>query len=194
MISITKALFEYVPPQQIIQPGSGGQMVQHNPAPNVTKATKGLVKPFTNTGALAAPAGVPQVQVAKAPMATQPQMATAVQAAPVQVARAPIIVQPPPATVTAAGNAVATGPEAVKSDLIAQNAEAKAKVVQHNISGPQATGELLRRGGQAAGEAAGSFGKKVAEFAHENPLTAGAIGGAGLLYGTGKVFNRNKSA
>lgn len=192
MIAITKALFEIIQQTlygQIAPPAvKGVQTVQQN-APNVTTAAKGLVKPYSNTGALKAPAGVPAAQ------------------APVQVARAaPMVTQPPPAPViaqpqvqtipvqqvTAAGNTVAVGPEAVKSDLIAQNANTKA--VQQNISGAQATGELLKRGAKSAGEAVGDIGKKVSEFAQDNPLAAGIGAGAVGALGIRRLINRNKPA
>ncbi len=198
MIAITKVLFEIIPQTlygQIVPPAvKGAQTIQQNPAPNITTAAKGLVKPYTNTGALKTPAGFP---VAQAPVQVARAAPVVAQSQP--VVQAPVIAQPqvqtiPAPQVTAGGvpvPQVVGGQKAVESEL-AHNAEAKS--VQQNVSGSQATGELLKRGAQSAGEAVGNMGKKVAEFAHESPLAAGIGAGAIGALGIRKLISRNKPA
>ena len=61
-----------------------------------------------------------------------------------------------------------------------------------DMSGAQAAGHALKKGATAAGEAAGSFGRRAMEFAGENPLAAGVGAGVAGALGLRKILQRNK--
>jgi len=110
--------------------------------------------------------GVPEA--APKPVAPPP---AAVQAAPVAAVKPPEVT----ANGTPIPPVVGSGPKAIEAEYAAKAVQP----VQQDISGQEAAGIALKKGAHAAGEAVGSFSKKAAEFAGENPLAAGvALGGA----------------